>query len=61
MLLIYQARRQGGACALPFSTEIYEQQYEYRCPQGSHQPNLRSLATHYPNMMQVRALTYSST
>ena len=26
--------------------EIYKHQYEYRCPQGSHQPNLRSLATH---------------
>ena len=27
-------------------TEIYEQQYAKWCLQDSHQPNLRSLATH---------------
>ena len=38
--------RGGGCMCTPFWTEIYKQQYEYRCPQGSHQPNLRLLATH---------------
>ena len=36
----------GGTCAPPFWTEVYKTQYEYRCPQGSHQLNIRSLATH---------------
>ena len=45
---IHRPVGRGGACAPPFCSEIYKQQYEYRCPQGSHvhQPNLRSLATH---------------
>ena len=33
----------GGACAPPFQTEIYKQQYAKWCLQD---PNLRSLATH---------------
>ena len=37
---------QGGACALPFQTEIYKQPYAKWCLQDSHQPNVRLLATH---------------
>ena len=37
---------QGGACAPPFQTEIYKQQYAKWYLQDSHQLNLMSLATH---------------